>query len=98
MTLPEEPQKVKSAQAHFGRSPLEIDFLVGMFIEPQGCADRSTPVARHSPRWIALAPGNEFQQASDQQQAGLVDAQVVIAVGSCLRQLAEHHELRQGCQ
>src|SRR5439155_150646 len=90
----EEAEEVEAGEAGLARGPLEIDLLVRMRLDPEGGVHGATAIARRGRRRRVPAPGDDVDEAGGERHSGLFGTEIGRTVRGRLRELAEHHQLR----
>ena len=87
---------MERAQPDLAGGVVERQRLVRVRVEPQRRFDGAAAIARRRRRAGEGAIADQCDEARGQRHAGLVDADVAVAVGGSLRELAQHQQLGQG--
>src|SRR6185312_15263601 len=92
----EKPQEVELAQAGLGGGAFEIDSRMRLRVDPQRCLDGAAAITWLCRGRAPLLARHQLDEAHGEQQPDFVEADIAAALSGGLRQLAQHHQLRQG--
>jgi hypothetical protein len=93
--VPEEPEEVKGAESERAGHVLEIDVLGRALLDPERGLDGPPSILLAGRRRRRTPPGHHVDEARREREPDLVEADVARAGRGCLRELAEHHQLRE---
>ena len=91
----EHPQEMKSADADMRRDGCELHGLVRVRIDPERGSNGAAPIRRPDAAGAVRSAGGPFDEARDEHQGRLVEAEIGRTRNAGLDPLAKHHELWQ---
>ena len=80
---------------HGESGALQIDRLMCVRVQPQRRFDCATPIAWRRAAQLLRSATDQIGQPHGEQHADLIDADAACTRRGCLRELAQHHDLRE---